>query len=62
MNVENNIRNVNLAANVHENVKHALLSSHVFDAEQKKLAVKKLPDRPAFKLPREYGITDSRRR
>lgn len=42
-------------------VRNAILTSNLFDAEQKKLAIRKDPNRPAFVLPRDYGITDSRR-
>lgn len=48
-------------AAIHENVKKAILSSNVFDAEQKKLPKIKDPVRPAYNFPRILGITDRRR-
>lgn len=41
-------------------VKHAIFSSNVFDAEQKKLPKIKDPLRPSFNFPRVYGITEQR--
>lgn len=41
-------------------IKKLILSSHVFDAEQKKLPVVKDPERPAWVFPRTYGITYER--
>jgi len=41
--------------------KNAILTAHLFDAEQKKLAIKKDPLRPAWNFPRDYGITDQRK-
>lgn len=43
------------------NARIATLTAHVFDAEQVKLAIRKDPKRPAFVLPRDYGISDERR-
>lgn len=42
-------------------LRNAILTANVFDAEQKKLAIRKDPKRPAYVLPRDYGITDARR-
>ncbi|XP_049782096.1 39S ribosomal protein L37, mitochondrial [Schistocerca cancellata] len=42
-------------------VKRCILSSHVFDASQEKLPHIRDPNRPAFKFPRVYGISYSRR-
>lgn len=41
-------------------VKKIVLTSHVFDAEQKKLPKIKDPLRPAYNFPRVYGITEQR--
>lgn len=43
-------------------VQNAILSSHIFDAQQEKTAKIKDPNRPAFVLPRVYGITDFRKK
>lgn len=42
-------------------IRNAILTANVFDAEQKKLAIRKDPNRPAFVFARDYGITDARR-
>lgn len=47
---------------VNTNVQSAIMTSHVFDAQQEKLAKIKDPKRPAFNFPRVYGITDFRRK
>lgn len=53
------------AANIPEQtdraVRNATLTAHCFDAEQVKLARRKDPKRPAYVLPRDYGISDARR-
>ena len=41
-------------------VKEIILTSHVFDAEQKILPKVKDPERPAWNFPRVYGITQPR--
>lgn len=37
-------------------------TSFLFDAQQEKLPKRKVPDRPAYVLPRDYGITEFRRK
>lgn len=43
-------------------MQESILAAHLLDAEQKKTAKIKVPERPAFVLPRVYGITDSRKK
>ncbi|XP_018563370.1 39S ribosomal protein L37, mitochondrial [Anoplophora glabripennis] len=45
---------------IKKHVKNIILSSCVFDAEQKKLPKIKDPERPAWNFPRFYGITQNR--
>ncbi|XP_055902588.1 39S ribosomal protein L37, mitochondrial [Eupeodes corollae] len=61
-NIEETINKMQLNSNVDKNVQNSIMLSHVFDAEQVKLPKIKIPERPAFNLPREYGISYSRRR
>lgn len=61
-NIEEAISKLQLNSNVDKNVQNSILASHVFDAEQVKLPKIKIPERPAFNLPREYGISHHRRR
>ncbi|XP_058839460.1 large ribosomal subunit protein mL37-like [Topomyia yanbarensis] len=42
-------------------MQQSVLAALVFDAEQVKTAIVKDPERPAFRLPRNYGISDERR-
>lgn len=42
-------------------VQRCIQSSFIYDAEQKKLPIRRDPDRPAWIFPRDYGITDSRK-
>lgn len=43
-------------------MKNAIINAHLFDAEQVKLPIKKLPERPAYVLPRTYGISLQRKK
>lgn len=47
---------------VDRSVQNAIFSSQLLDAEQVKLPKVKLADRPAFNLPRLYGISHERRK
>lgn len=51
-----------IPANTETVVQNSVLSSHVFDAQQEKTAKIKDPNRPAYVLPRVYGITDFRKK
>jgi large subunit ribosomal protein L37 len=42
-------------------VQESVMAACVYDAEQKMLARKKIPERPAYVLPRDYGISDDRK-
>lgn len=44
-----------------DHVKRIVASSLLYDAVQEKLPIKKDPERPAWKFPRDYGIPDKRR-
>lgn len=59
--VEQLLAKSNVPDSVDMSVRSAILTSNLFDAEQKKLAIRKDPNRPAYVLPRDYGITDARR-
>lgn len=59
--LEEALSKVNVPDNVDKSFQESVLSSHVLDAEQEKLAIVKNPLRPAFVFPRTYGITDYRR-
>jgi large subunit ribosomal protein L37 len=48
-------------AQVDKAVQESVMAACVYDAEQKVLARRKIPERPAYVLPRDYGITDGRK-
>ncbi|CAO1438750.1 unnamed protein product [Diamesa hyperborea] len=59
--VTESIENVKLPADVERSMQQSVLVSHLLDAQQQKTAIIKIPDRPAFVTPRNFGITDSRK-
>lgn len=59
--LEDSLKNTQISKTVDKNIQNAILSSHVFDAEQQKLPIIKVPERPMYVLPRDYGITHPRR-
>lgn len=61
-NIEQLLNSTKIPTNTETFVKNSILSSHVFDAQQEKTAKLKDPNRPAYVLPRVYGITDFRRK
>lgn len=58
--IEDAIASQQLPNSVDKSVRHAILASHVLDAEQVKLPKVRLPERPAFNLPCSYGISHER--
>ncbi|XP_022219384.2 39S ribosomal protein L37, mitochondrial [Drosophila obscura] len=58
--IEEAIANQKLPNGIDRNIRNAILSAHVLDAEQVKLPKVKLIERPAFNLPRNYGISHER--
>ncbi|XP_017133446.1 39S ribosomal protein L37, mitochondrial [Drosophila elegans] len=58
--IEDVIANQQLPNSIDKSIRHAILASHVLDAEQVKLPKVRLPERPAFNLPRSYGISHER--
>lgn len=60
--IEDAISNGQYSKVVDRNVQNAIFSSHLLDAQQVKLPKVKLIDRPAYNLPRLYGISHERRK
>lgn len=56
------IESTQLSQTTELNIKNAILNAHLFDAEQKKLAKEKNPDKPMWVFKRKLGITDQRRK
>lgn len=61
-NVEEKLEQAKISPSTNRNVQNAILASHLFDCEQKKTAIMKVPEKPMFVLPRNYGITDDRKK
>ncbi|XP_030382460.1 39S ribosomal protein L37, mitochondrial isoform X2 [Scaptodrosophila lebanonensis] len=59
--IENAIENQQIPSAVDRRIRNAILDSHVFHALQTKLPKTKLVDRPAFNIPRTYGIASESR-
>lgn len=59
--VQKVIDSVKIPKQVDAFMQDVVRNSFMFDAEQIRLPVRKVPDRPAFVLPRDYGISDFRR-
>lgn len=61
-NLEQLLDSTKIPASTETIVQNSILSSHVFDAQQEKTAKLKDPNRPAYVLPRVYGITNFRKK
>lgn len=59
--VEERLEKTKIPTVLDRSMQQSVLAALVFDAEQVKTAVVKDPERPAYKLPRNYGISDERR-
>lgn len=60
--VEEKLEQTKITTQLDRSMQQAVLSALVFDTEQVKNAIVKVPDRPAYKLPRTYGISEGRRK
>ncbi|XP_016931425.4 large ribosomal subunit protein mL37 [Drosophila suzukii] len=58
--IEDTIASQQLPKSIDKSIRHAILASHVLDAEQVKLPKVRVPERPRFNLPRSYGISHER--
>jgi len=58
--IEDAIASQQLPKSIDKSIRHAILASHVLDAEQVKLPKVRVPERPRFNLPRSYGISHER--
>ncbi|XP_016959775.1 39S ribosomal protein L37, mitochondrial [Drosophila biarmipes] len=58
--IEDALASQQLPKSVDKSIRHAILASHVLDAEQVKLPKVRVPERPRFNLPRSYGISHER--
>lgn len=54
--------NLKLPSDIERSMQQSVLVSHLLDAEQKKLAKMKDPERPMWNYPRAYGISDTRKK
>ncbi|XP_055524558.1 39S ribosomal protein L37, mitochondrial [Wyeomyia smithii] len=59
--VEERLEKTKIPAQLDRSMQSSVMAALVFDTEQVKTATVKIPERPAFKLPRNYGISNERR-
>lgn len=59
--VEERLEKTKIPIQLDRSMQQSVLAALVFDTEQVKTAVVKDPERPAFKYPRNYGISNERR-
>uniref|UniRef100_A0A182QBX1 Large ribosomal subunit protein mL37 n=1 Tax=Anopheles farauti TaxID=69004 RepID=A0A182QBX1_9DIPT len=59
--MEEKLDQTKITTQLDRSMQQAVLSALVFDTEQVKTAIVKVPERPAYKLPRTYGISEGRR-
>lgn len=60
--LEERLDRAKIPTQLDRSMQQSVLAALVFDAEQVKRPIVKDPERPAFKLPREYGISNERRK
>ena len=60
--LEENLQKLKIPTDIERSMQQSVLVSHLLDAQQEKTAKVKLPEKPAYVLPRIYGITDSRKK
>lgn len=54
--------NVNISNDTEIQIKNSILFAHLFEAHQEKLAKRKHPEKKMWVFPRDYGITDQRKK
>lgn len=60
--IEDSFRNVKIPSDVERSMQQAVLVSHLLDAEQQKTKKIVNPLRPMRPYPRNYGITEARKK
>lgn len=61
-NIEKLAKNAEISNETEIQVKNSILQAHLFDAHQEKLVIVKNPDKPMWVYPRDWGITDQRKK
>lgn len=59
--LEERLEKIKIPAQLDRSMQQSVLAALVYDAEQVKTEIVKVPERPAFKLPRNYGISNERK-
>lgn len=54
--------NLNISKDTDIQMKNSILFAHLFEAHQEKLVKKKHPEKLMWVYPRDYGITDQRKK
>lgn len=61
-NVQKLAKNVEITPETDVQMKNSILHAHLFDPHQEKLVVRKHPEKKMWVYPRDYGITDQRKK
>lgn len=61
-NVQHLVNNANISNETEIQIKKSILHAHLFDTHQEKLAKRNHPEKKMWVYPRDYGITDQRKK
>lgn len=61
-NVQKLAKNAKITQETEIQMKNSILQAHLFDAHQEKLTKRKHPEKKMWVYPRDYGITDQRKK
>lgn len=61
-NIQKLAKNANISHETEIQMKNSILQAHLFDTHQEKLVIRKNPEKPMWNFPRDYGITDQRKK
>lgn len=61
-NVKKLAESVKISRETEIQMKNSILQAHLFDSHQEKLIIRKHPEKKMWVFPRDYGITDQRKK
>lgn len=61
-NLQKRIDNVEIPTETEVQIKNSILQAHLYDAHQEKLPKRKHPEKLMWNYPRDFGITDQRKK
>lgn len=62
LNIQKLAKNAEITPDTEIQMKNSILQAHLYDSHQEKLVVKKHPEKKMWVYPRDYGITDQRKK